>query len=247
MFRKGADRNWTAVLSLTVVCCFTLPMSLVPAQAQTETVLYSFTGGSDGANPYWAVVLDKEGNVYGTNVSGGATGIGNVFKLTPSGAFSNFYSFTGASDGADPNGDLAIDSIGNIYGTTVFTVFEVSPSGAETTLLTFESSPDAKGNLYGTTQEFGPTGSIGTLFEVTKPYTGNADVLYDFTATSELGNFPYGNLTRSSAGNLYGTTQFGAAYGWGSLFKVTPSGTGTVLHAFAANGVEWILSQSSDL
>lgn len=112
-----------------------------------EIVLYSFTGGADGGNPL-CVVRDGKGNFYGTTSSGGASGYGVVFKLSASGAEKVVYSFTGGADGANPNTNIALDSLGNLYGSTngggsaVGTsgsgvVFKVDPTGHETVLHTF--------------------------------------------------------------------------------------------------------------
>jgi uncharacterized repeat protein (TIGR03803 family) len=83
-----------------------------------ESVLYSFTGGNDGGNPEGSVVMDSAGNLYGTTEVGGTNGDGTVFKLDPSGKESVLHSFTGP-DGAGPYGtNLAMDAMGNLYGTT---------------------------------------------------------------------------------------------------------------------------------
>jgi uncharacterized repeat protein (TIGR03803 family) len=88
----------------------------------TERVLYSFAGGSDGANPrYSSVVFDAMGNMYGTTQGGGTSGNGTVFKLIPSGSGwteSVLYSFTGGSDGGDAVSNVIFDKAGNLYGTT---------------------------------------------------------------------------------------------------------------------------------
>ncbi len=88
----------------------------------TQSVLYSFTGGADGANPYLAdVIFDKAGNLYGTTVGGGDHNLGVVFELTPTGngwSESVLYSFAGGVDGANPYSGLLFDPRGNLYGTT---------------------------------------------------------------------------------------------------------------------------------
>jgi uncharacterized repeat protein (TIGR03803 family) len=95
------------------------------SQSGQETVLYSFTGGAEGAFPHSGVVMDAEGNLYGTAYNGGnpncqtlyGSGCGTVFELTPSGTFTVLHSFTGA-DGANPVGQLIFDGQGNLYGAT---------------------------------------------------------------------------------------------------------------------------------
>ena len=84
----------------------------------TLNVLYSFTGGSDGALPFAGVIADAAGNLYGTTNGGGASGQGTVFQLDPSGTLNVLYSFTGGNDASPPGGDLLADAVGNLYGTT---------------------------------------------------------------------------------------------------------------------------------
>ncbi|MEI9930152.1 MAG: choice-of-anchor tandem repeat GloVer-containing protein [Rhizomicrobium sp.] len=91
------------------------------ATTWTQTTLYSFTGGSDGANPQAALTRDAKGNLYGTTYSGGANGEGVAFKLHKQAGiwkYSLLWSFTGGNDGGAPSGALSMDSAGNIYGTT---------------------------------------------------------------------------------------------------------------------------------
>ncbi|HEX4157699.1 MAG TPA: choice-of-anchor tandem repeat GloVer-containing protein [Rhizomicrobium sp.] len=156
-----------------------------------ETVLYSFTGGADGAYPYSGLVFDEAGNLYGTTCCGGANAEGNVYKLTPKGVETTLYSFTGDADGSYPLGSspLLIDNKGNLYGTTWCdngncngAIFEVSQNGTETTLHTFTGGSDGSepygnlvktgGYLYGTTTLGGGTGcggtGCGTIFRVQK-------------------------------------------------------------------------------
>ena len=84
----------------------------------TETVLYNFIGGADGANPLAGVVSDAKGNLYGTTSAGGKFGHGTIFKLTPAGKHIVLYAFKGGADGGSPEAGLILDSAGNLYGTT---------------------------------------------------------------------------------------------------------------------------------
>ena len=83
----------------------------------TETLLYKFKGGSDGAIPYTPVTFDKQGNLYGTTTGGGAANCGTIFALTPSGTETVLYTFACGADGAYPGGGLLFDRRGNLYGT----------------------------------------------------------------------------------------------------------------------------------
>ena len=157
-----------------------------------ETVLYDFCSKPacrDGYYPHSDLVMDKNGNLYGTTYKGGANGEGVVYEVSPSGIETVLYSFcaqAGCKDGSSPEAGLVLDAKGNLYGTTYSgggpkkrgTVFEVSPSGTETVLHSFNAKGtdgynpsaslvmDAKGNLYGTTYAGGAHGG-GTVFEVT--------------------------------------------------------------------------------
>ncbi len=149
-----------------------------------ETVLYSFTGGADGAYPIAGVIQDSKGNLYGTTNQGGASGAGVVFKVDTSGNETVLYTFTGGADGAYPLWVvLASDSAANLYGTTagggtsgVGVVFKVDTSGNETVLHTFTGGADGGnpeagvifgpgGLLYGTTA-FGGQTNAGVVFEL---------------------------------------------------------------------------------
>lgn len=176
------------------------------------------------------------------------------------------HSFKGGADGLGPNGGLIIDAHGNLYGTTargggtfdVGTVFKLSPPApghalwTETVLWSFCHSigcmdgaypragliADAKGNLYGTT-EYG--GGTGTVFQLAPPAPGHMQwtetVLYSFKGGVD-GLRPNGGLRIDSKGNLYGTTYFGVAQSGGMVFKLSPPTPGhtqwtkTVLHSF---------------
>ena len=83
-----------------------------------EKVLYSFTGGNDGANPQTDLITDTVGNLYGTASAGGVNNCGVVFKIKPNGHETVLYTFKCRPDGFTPNGALVMDSAGNLYGTT---------------------------------------------------------------------------------------------------------------------------------
>ena len=228
----------------------------------TETVLYRFTGGSDGANPSAELIKGKHGVFYSTTVTGGTGaacggGCGTVFKVTLGGTEQVVYSFQGGSDGATPTGIVA-DSAGNLYGTSFFgggsgcsgygcgTVFKVTPDGTESVLYRFPDgangrgpSPglifDQLGNLYGTAGGGGGVCNCGLIFKIDP--SGVQTVLYAFAGGSGDGNAPAAGLVADAAGNLYGTTEFGGGtgcngLGCGTVFRLAPNGAEKILHAF---------------
>jgi len=222
--------------------------------AGTETVLYTFSGGADGKNPEGPLVRDGGGNLYGTTLRGGIpgygcfddSGCGVVFKLDTSGNETVLHTFTGGADGGSPAGPLALDSAGNLYGTTEYgalgygVVFKIDSTGAETVLYTFQGGADGAypegvilggaGKLYG----FADGGvapnctGCGVIFEVGPE--GQERVLYSFQGGAD-GSSPAG-LIRNSAGTLYGTTRFGGSTGNGTVFEISPAGHEIVLYTF---------------
>ena len=212
-------------------------------RAGKETVVYSFTGGTDGATPYAGLISDAEGNLYGTTAYGGSSNYGTVFRLDATGKQTVLHSFNGA-DGAGVYAGLIRDAERNLYGTTfsggefgMGTVFKLDAAGNETVLHSFKGADgenpyadlirDAKGNLYGTTENGGASG-YGTVFKLDA--AGNETVLHSFKGAD--GEYPTAPLIRDAEGNLYGTTGAGGASNWGTVFKLDAAGNETVLHSF---------------
>ena len=184
----------------------------------TESVLHTFTGGSDGASPFAGLTLDAAGNLYGTASTGGSAGCSNqgcgvVFELSPTSSgwtYTVLYSFTGAADGGTPWTGVTFDASGNLYGTTV------------------------NGGNYG----------FGVVFEMSPNSSSgwSEHVIHHFTNGADRGT-PFGTLTLDASGNLYGTTEGGGdsscnsswPNGCGIVFRLSPSSSGwkgTVLHTF---------------
>ncbi len=222
-----------------------------------ETVVHSFGGqNGDGFYPSVGLIVDREGNLYGTTASGGSSFGGTVFKLTPAGKETILYNFCAQSncgDGASPGG-LVFDQKGNLYGTTLDggipnncylgcgVVFKLTPEGKQTVLYSFcpkincadGELPegglviDRKGNLYGTVSQGGAHGA-GAVFKVTSD--GKETVLHSF-GTEGDGQYPEAGVIFDQIGNLYGTTDRGGAHGAGTVFKLGPAGKETVLYSF---------------
>jgi len=216
---------------------------LVPSGTDwTEKVLYSFTGGDDGAWPFGSVILDQAGSLYGVTYKGGSYSWGTIFQLKWSGTnwtLTTLYAFKGEADGGFPIGGLILDQLGNLFGSTSTlgpggggVVFVLSPSNGIWTLtpiyaFTGNQGPgsnltrDAVGNLYGTTSADGVYG-LGSVFKLTtaggtRSYIG----LHDFTGGTDGGQ-PSGGVTINADGNLYGTAQSGGANGYGVVWKIAP-------------------------
>lgn len=191
--------------------------SLAPqASGQNYSVLYTFSGGTDGSRPNGNLVFDSSGNLYGTTNAGGnfactlSGACGIVFELSPNidGTWTKttLHSFIGNNgirgyDGAFPNGGLVIDQLGNIYGTTV------------------------NGGFYG----------YGTVFQLMRAGQGwKENILLSFNVF-QYGADPNGGLLIDRSGNLYGTTSTGGTTGCGGVFELSPNSSGqwtaTILYA----------------
>ncbi|MBZ5600047.1 MAG: hypothetical protein LAN83_17190 [Acidobacteriia bacterium] len=242
--------NRRHMAALFIVFVLTLGMA---AQAQTYTVLHSFAGPPDGIAPFAGVTRDAAGNLYGNTADGGMTGkncqgygCGMIFKLDQAGTETVLYTFTGGADGGAPFGSLIRDAAGNLYGTTSLSssfgaVFKLDSASTYTVLYSFTGGADgaepdeglirdAAGNLYGVTFGGGDLiCSCGVVFKLDS--AGTETVLHSFTGGSD-GEGPLGRLLRDGSGNLYGTTGFGGTYSGGTIFKLDPTGTETVLHSF---------------
>jgi len=216
----GCDLNCGTVFSVTTT--------------GSETVLHSFQNGPDGSYPY-AGLIDVKGTLYGTTSAGSGVTAGTVFSVTTSGVETSVYNFTGTGgDGESPYAGL-LNVKGELYGTTVYggvdfgTVFSIPRPHVDTILHAFRSAPEGAtpnagvikvGNkLYGTTTDGGIYGS-GTVYLVEKAGIEIVITVYTFTGLSD-GAQPYAGLI-DVAGTLYGTTSKGGAFGYGTVFKITP-------------------------
>ena len=195
----GGPKGWGVVFQLT--------------PAGVYTVLHKFQSGPDGANPNGDLLLDDNGNLYGTTWAGGqgcsnpygASGCGTIFEITSAGKEKILYRFADTPDGAHPTAGLVADRDGNFYGTT-----------------------SQGGNIYA--REF----ALGTIFRITPD--GQETVLYRFNGSAESdGQNPSSTLVWDEFGNLYGTTTEGGPNGSGTVFRLGSTGIETVLHSFPAS------------
>jgi len=207
-----------------------------------ETVLYRFTGKSDGGLPFGNLVRDKHGNLYGMTQYGGdpVCQCGTVFKLRPNGVLRTMHAFRGGTDGMNgigqPGAGLRLLR-GSLYGATYFggtpgcdgnlgcgTIFKISAGGGETVLYRFsggadgsfpqELLPDTAGNLYGVTaSSYSQAFSNGSVFKLDS--TNNLTVVYTFPGGSE-GSSPRWRLTRAGTDLLIGATLYGGDFSCGT-------------------------------
>jgi len=212
--------SWTPTPTETgIFCSFTLEASdgkggityqswsVTPSNAQgsvLEEVLYSFGTTSTDGSYPVGIIQATDGNFYGTTLNGGSI----------------------------------LDSIGHGMGT----VFKINPNGSELFLCSLGASVQEQaplggviqgtdGNFYGTTH-VGGTNAGGTVFKITS--SGLETVLYNFVANGTDASGPSSNLIQATDGNFYGTTLYGGAYGHGTVFKITQSGSETILYSFGA-------------
>ena len=190
------------------------------------SVIYSFHGGIDGTRPMSQLVMGADGSLYGTTAYGGAgncvdqqgyTGCGTVFQLTPhlcgsplcSWNETPLYRFTGGQDGAHPwLGTLLLDHAGNLYGTT--------PAG-------------------GIRSDNCPTRNCGIVFKLSQTNGRWAEsIVYAFTGNEDAA-IPYGGVISDAQGNLFGTTVGGGLSGYGTVYELSPNGSGwaeSILNSF---------------
>jgi uncharacterized repeat protein (TIGR03803 family) len=220
--------------------------------------LYSFKGYTvnDGAFPEAGLVQGSDGNFYGTTYEGGTNAYGTVFRITPGGVLTNLHIFQNSAthDGRWPFSPLIQGADGLFYGTTSAggnpgygAVFQMDMSGNLTVIYSFTNGVDGSspyaglfqgsdGYFYGTTQSGGTNGveygGFGTVYKITAG--GVLTVLHDFGATADDGQNPIGGIIQGYVGDYFGTTFNGGANSGGTVFRITSSGTLTLLYSFGA-------------
>jgi uncharacterized repeat protein (TIGR03803 family) len=191
-----------------------------------ESILYSFTGGTDGGWPSAGLIHDAEGNVYGTASSGGQAGCGAlgfgcgvVFRISRGGKFTVLHAFTGGADGAAPVAALVRDEAGNLYGTA-------SQGGSAGSVSSVRSG-------------------CGTVFKLSPE--GKLTVLHSFSGTGSDGGIPLAGLILDETGNLYGTASVGGSFstarcmglgGCGTVFRIGEKGKFSVLYSFLGSPID---------
>jgi len=244
----------TATLVLTVA------PPTAPILAAPLTILDNFSQGGV-YEPGAGLIQGTDGNFYGISPNGGTSYQGTIYKVTPAGVVTLLHSFNG-SDGLTPYATPLVQGTdGNFYGTTSQggaysdgTVFKITPTGSFTLLFSFNGTngnypggglvQGSDGNFYGTAG-FGGANGYGTVFKITP--TGSLTTVVQFNASGNGGN-PSSGLIIGQDGNFYGCTGGGGAYGYGTVYQLTPSGNVTTLHSFN-NSDGWVpnsLRQTAD-
>ena len=203
------SKSFVGRTTMAVAAAFVL--SPLAWAANKESILHSFGGSPDGADPAATLVFVRTGTAYGTTVTGGSYAYGTVFQIKHSRngwTETVLHSFAAGSDGKNPYGGVTLDSAGNLYGTTV------------------------AGGTGGSCNGDG----CGTVFELTKSGgKWSETVLYSFTGGND-GFGPGGGVILDKAGNLYGTTPDGGAHSLGTVYQLTPTHGGQwtekVIHSF---------------
>jgi uncharacterized repeat protein (TIGR03803 family) len=240
----GGPKDSGAVFRVSSVGSFAVLTNFVWPEGEYPNGLVEGADGCFYGSMYWG----------GTN-EGPAGACGTVFKISTNGAITTLVSFNG-TNGANPQSGLLRADDGNFYGTTVNggtnggwgTVFKITPAGTLTTLVSFTGTNGAApmsaprrgvdGCLYGTTSAGGinfdgtPYTGLGTVFKITP--AGEMLNLHYFTGYPNDGAQPtFGGLTQGSDGCYYGTTQRGGANASGTIFRISPEGTLSVLYSFS--------------
>ncbi len=220
--------------------------SLEVARAATFTVLHRFELPSDGRIPGPNLTVDASGNIFGTTVAGGTANQGTVFELTPAGRERVLYNF-GLGDNNFPNTGVIRDSAGDFFGTTandgtggndLGSLFRIKGRTARFLHLFGESKQDGlvpsslvrdpQGFLYGTDALGGTTG-FGLAWRIGP--NGAEKILHEFTSQPD-GGIPNGGFYRDAAGDLYGVTQVGGTYGFGTVYRISAVGAYSIIYSF---------------
>jgi uncharacterized repeat protein (TIGR03803 family) len=220
-----------------------------------ETVLHSFDQIGDA--PSAGLIGDGAGNLYGTTGFGGSSGLGSVFRIDATGAYTVIHNFPSATgDGEEPHSNLLLTPSGNLLGSTLLggdegvgALFRLNPNGDYEVLHSFERSAgngaypessgvvaDAANNLYGVT-EYGGVSDMGVVYKLDA--AGVFSVIYSFTGGSD-GGFPIGKLFIDQAGRLYGTASEGGNTG-GVCAQQNPGGCGVLFEVDPSTGQEKVL------
>ncbi len=221
------------------------------------TTIYDFcalTSCADGSGPMGGLTLGFDGNLYGTTNTGGSHAAGTVFKLTPNGQLTTLWNFDNGDGGGVPSFTLVQGQDNNLYGVSsnqyaghYGAFFKISPSGVFTPLYQWDythgNGPNlptqgTDGTLYGTTVA-GGAHNLGVVYKLTT--SGTITVLHDFAGGTTDGATPVGILVQGNDSSLYGMTYRGGTKNVGTVFKISTSGSFTLLYSFAGYNTDGAL------
>ena len=245
--RQGRRSGMTAIAVTVIAVVVMFAGAAVPAQAQTPTVLHTFTiGSTDACKPEGNIVQGRDGNMYGGGAVCGGNGSGAIYKISPAGVESMFFSFPGTWLYCGGAG-LTLGSDGNFYGaceagnpaTGLGSIFRLTPAGVFTDLHDFTGANGDSFPVYPPIQA-----SDGNFYGVTGNEVQVCGNIYKMTPAgvyTNLHTFTWGNsdchssnLVQASDGNLYGTlADCAVVQGAGCVYKISTAGVFKEIHDFA--------------
>jgi len=247
--RKGYSRRLgRKLLTVLFVLGFVFSLASSKMSGQTYTDLHDFNCASEGCSPMYPALLaqGRDGNIYGTTISGPGNNYGTVFRISPSGTVATLYIFD-FTNGAAPQGGLTLGPDGDFYGTTSFgqntngSIFKITPDGSLTILHIFTGGTDGStpatppvlgndGNFYGNAEG----GFEATGYRISS--TGDYEVL---TGSIPGGGQPSAPLIQASDGNFYSTSYSGGTNDAGTVYRMSPTGAVTVVYNFDSTHGGW--------
>jgi uncharacterized repeat protein (TIGR03803 family) len=242
--------NATFIKSVLVALAFLVLLPASPAQTGNKTTIHNFNPSVDGTQPSGRLIFDKTGALYGTTTSSPGPNCydgdecGTVYKLLPPlWKEAILYTFGDAANDGNgrPYNGVALDQAGNIYGSDLFDIFQLTPDGstlpwsfspmyigaANPSLST--PLPGPSGSFYFTSSD-GDFDELGSVIQLT-PQNGTwfATTLYTFTGQTD-GYLPNDGVISDRKGNLYGTTEgsYVNPNNCGTIYELTPNAGRTV-------------------
>jgi uncharacterized repeat protein (TIGR03803 family) len=238
-FRKALfayDSRLSILLSSLFLFLLVVGFAATPLHSQTYTDLHDFDCTTDGCLSAASGILaqGRDGNLYGTLISGGTFNDGTVFKITPAGAITTLYNFAG-TDGSSPSSGLTLGTDGNFYGTNygggvsnAGTIFKITPTGVLTTLHSFTGSDGV--NPYSPPVQ-GKNGSYYGVTAGSTAYSITSSGTFKLLTTSLPGR-SFAPLILASDGNFYGTTAEGGTFNDGTVFRMSATGAFKIIYSF---------------
>lgn len=218
-----------------LLCQLFVLLCAASMSAQTYKDLHDFDGTANGCCPQYPALMAQaqDGNLYGTTPTGGASNVGTVFQITPTGTFNVIYSFD-VTHGSNPNGGLVLGVDGYLYGMSEHggahsygNIFKITTAGVLTTIYDFTGNTDGGYPLgplvLGTDGNFYGTSYPGAAFKISTKGV--------FKIIKKIPSISYGPLVQGADGAFYGATEYGGTASVGTVFKIAGT-TVTTLYSF---------------